>query len=250
MFPFFSLIPLQLLTSESLGKLTEEASRNIGSYRYFKKHYPDQFKEYKQQKENFKLRLDGGDIGQLLSLPGALKELPPEKKKELDPKIPKYRRVKRQFIADDEDSCSAPEPSAQQVQSQQQTEQTPQAQSPQQTEQTPQAGPRPKRLKVSDVGLELPSFTSVFETFASKVCPNASTEITIAEDGTPYFSMTCLTCSKKVRISYKITKQEKPCFVKTNWYAHKCNRAVLGNMNVNEDSGSLIIEYQDSSQSV
>lgn len=56
------------------------------------------------------------------------------------------------------------------------------------------------------------------------------TDVTIMEDGSPHFSMGCLSCEKKVRVSYKVKKQDKLCFVKTNWFAHKCNRRVLGSI--------------------
>lgn len=69
------------MTFESIEKVAQEASQNIADYKYCKKYYPDQLKEYRSQKENFKLRLKSGDIGQVMSLPGVLKGLLDEKKK-------------------------------------------------------------------------------------------------------------------------------------------------------------------------
>lgn len=189
-------------------------SSEIESYKYFKKYDPEQFEKYEQldNKKAFKLKLRSGDFFSLVELPTFLSQVPVDVTKTLSKIPPKYKRGKRK-IEDPVDSFP---------------------------ESCESVAKKPKLVSSSEPEV----LSNIFASFVTKVDPTVESVTTLLEGNqNPEFHMICGKCAKKVKISYKVTKGLMPCFVKTNWLAHKCNKAVqrpFESENVdtgNDDSG-------------
>lgn len=188
---------------------------DLDRYQYFKEFDNNQYKKFIESKENqnkFKFRLPVGDLFLLKSLPVLIKNLP--EKKKLMSKPPKYA-LKRKFESDENE--------------------------PPNTENN-EMPKKKKKLLEGDVE----AFKNKFQAFIEKIAPGSDGTIEEGIDGeNPKFCLICRLCDKLVRISFKITKNLQPSFVKTNWISHSCNKTpsveefqVVNQIKeVNEDSG-------------
>lgn len=105
--------------------------------------------------------------------------------------------------------------------------------------------PQPKKQKLNVKG-DISTLGVTFSKFCERFGTGLTTNVNVNEKSNDTkFAIVCPECGKEVVLSYKLTKKQAPCFVRTNWDKHKCNktnnRAVLQEIQtyeiIGEDSG-------------
>lgn len=182
------------------------AGRNITEFKYFQKYSKVQYHKY-QKTGKVNIILTEGDEEILVSLPKIVKGLSEAQRKAMDPKPKRYRpgkaamKRKLQVVEDLMDE------------------------EPNEEQENHCPNKRAKTGNVVDTHniLALTDKFGSFVTNSLQIEPSRNTEV-IMSDSRPKFLVHCHLCPKKIQISYKVSKIGNICFVKSNYFAHKCNK--------------------------